>query len=211
MSNRDLGEMRKDYRLQKLARNELDADPIVQFKKWFDQAKSSDVYEPNAMALASVGNQGNPSCRIVLLKGIDHGFIFYTNYSSRKGQQLNDNEKVAATFWWDKLERQVRIEGRVEKTESQLSDAYFLSRPIGSQISAIASPQSQPLESYQQLLNIKQAVAIQKLARPHNWGGYRIIPQRIEFWQGRENRLHDRFAYHFSDLEAVWVVERLAP
>ena len=211
MSNRDLSEMRKNYGLQQLKKSELDTDPFAQFKKWFEQARSSDVHEPNAMALATVDNANKPCCRIVLLKAIDHGFIFYSNYSSRKGQQLVNNAYAAATFWWDKLERQVRIEGLVEKVGSELSDAYFSSRPTGSQISAIASPQSQRIESYQQLLNLKDAIDEQKLVRPENWGGYRIIPERIELWQGRENRLHDRFVYFTRENEVDWKIERLAP
>ena len=211
MSNRDLGEMRKSYGLQQLHRSDLDADPIVQFCKWFETAKNSKVYEPNAMALATIDKAAKPSCRIVLLKGIDHGFIFYTNYSSRKGQQIESSCHCAATFWWDKLERQVRIEGQVEKIETQLSDAYFSSRPAGSQISAISSPQSQQVESYDQLLNLKNAVDEQHLIRPAHWGGYRIIPRQVEFWQGRENRLHDRLVYYFNEKSKLWDIQRLAP
>ena len=211
MSNRDLGQIRRSYGLQKLYRRELDNDPIAQFSKWFEQARNSEVYEPNAMALATVDRENTPSCRIVLLKGLDHGFIFYSNYSSRKGLQLDHNAQAAATFWWDKLERQVRIEGQVEKVEAQLSDDYFSSRPIGSQISAIASPQSQHVESYQSLLTLKNAVDEQRLARPADWGGYRIIAHRIEFWQGRENRLHDRLVYSLDKNGGGWRIDRLAP
>lgn len=211
MSNRDLGEMRKSYGLQQLRRSELDAEPFAQFRKWFEQAKTSQLYEPNAMALATVDHANKPCCRIVLLKAIDHGFIFYTNYSSRKGQQLQLNTQAAATFWWDKLERQVRLEGSVERVEAEISDAYFSSRPAGSQISAIASPQSQRVESYQQLLDMKAAVNESKPVRPHYWGGYRIIPKRIEFWQGRENRMHDRFVYSANKNDGGWSIERLAP
>ena len=211
MSNRDLGEMRKSYGLQQLHRDDLDADPMAQFKKWFDQARHSDVYEPNAMALATVDESQKPCCRIVLLKAIDHGFIFYTNYSSNKGRQLDNNTHTAATFWWDKLERQVRIEGAVEKVEAELSDVYFLSRPAGSQLSAVASPQSQPVESYQQLIMLKDAADKSSLHRPKNWGGYRIMPSRIEFWQGRENRLHDRFVYAANPVDSSWAIQRLAP
>ena len=211
MSNRDLGNMRKSYGLTQLRRSELHADPMLQFKTWFDAARNSQVHEPNAMALATVDHAQQPSCRIVLLKAIDHGFIFYTNYSSRKGKQLLESSHAAATFWWDKLERQVRIEGVVEKLEAQLSDAYFSSRPVGSQISALASPQSQPVERYQDLLELKEAVDQDHLVRPDHWGGYRIIPKRIEFWQGRENRLHDRFVYKVDDSELSWSLIRLAP
>ena len=211
MSNRDLGEMRKNYGLQQLRKSELEADPVIQFKTWFDQARQSDVYEPNAMALATVDETNKPCCRIVLLKAIDHGFVFYTNYSSNKGSQLANNTQAAATFWWDKLERQVRIEGVVEKVEAQLSDAYFLSRPAGSQVSAVASPQSQPVDSYQDLLKLKDAVDNDALSRPENWGGYRLIANKIEFWQGRENRLHDRFVYNFDITGSIWTIQRLAP
>ncbi len=211
MVNRDLGKMRKNYGLQQLNRSELAADPIEQFKKWFEEAKKSDIYEPNAMALATVDEKNRPCCRIVLLKGIDEGFIFYTNYLSRKGQHLGSNASAAATFWWDRLERQVRIEGAVEKVQPETSDAYFLSRPVGSQISAIASPQSQRVESYEQLLNLKKSVDEFKLVRPEYWGGYRIIPRRVEFWQGRENRLHDRFDYSKDQNSGAWCIQRLAP
>lgn len=211
MINRDMADMRRSYGLQQLRRSELDDDPFKQFSKWFEQARQSDVHEPNAMALATVDGENQPCCRIVLLKAVDHGLIFYTNYRSRKGEQLSNNPNAAATFWWDRLERQVRIEGRTEKIESEISDAYFLSRPPGSQISAAVSPQSQQLESYQQLLDLKQAVDAENLVRPAHWGGYRIIPLRFEFWQGRENRLHDRFVYTAGKISGEWHIARLAP
>ncbi len=211
MVNRDLADMRKDYALRKLMRSDLNANPIEQFKSWFDEARQSEVYEPNAMALATVGEDHKPSCRIVLLKGIDQGFIFYTNYQSRKGQQLANFAFAAATFWWDKLERQVRIEGQIEKIDPQTSDQYFLSRPQGSQIGACASPQSQVIESYQKLVDLKEKIDAENLTRPNFWGGYRLIPNRVEFWQGRQNRLHDRFAYEHSSETGVWSINRLAP
>lgn len=211
MSNRDLGDMRRSYGLQQLYIEDMDADPIVQFSKWFEQARDSEVYEPNAMALATVDREKAPSCRIVLLKALDHGFIFYSNYHSRKGRQLEHNAEAAATFWWDKLERQVRIEGQVEKIEAQLSDDYFSSRPVGSRISAIASPQSQRVDSYETLLKLKDAIDVQQLVRPAHWGGYRIMARRIEFWQGRENRLHDRLVYSLDRTGGGWRIDRLAP
>jgi len=211
MPNRDLENMRKDYTLRELSRCDLHDDPIEQFKGWFNEARNSEVYEPNAMALATVGSQLNPSCRIVLLKGVDHGFIFYTNYDSNKGSQIGKNNQAAATLWWDKLERQVRIEGKVEKVDEKMSDEYFLSRPIGSQIGAAASPQSQVIESYQQLVDLKNEVNQESLVRPDNWGGYRIVPTRIEFWQGRSNRLHDRFVFSYVENSKSWQINRLAP
>ena len=211
MVNRDLGEMRKSYTLRKLERSELESNPIDQFKLWFDDAIHSQVYEPNAMALASVSLDLKPSCRIVLLKAVDHGFIFYSNYASHKGEQMDKNQQVAATFWWDRLERQVRIEGQVEKIDGQMSDQYFLSRPPGSQLSAACSPQSQIISSYQDLLALRENLADKELNRPEHWGGYRLIAQRMEFWQGRENRLHDRFVYQLEKHSQNWQINRLAP
>ncbi len=210
MVNRDLADMRKDYALRKLTRDDLNENPIEQFSDWFSQARNSEVHEPNAMALATVSQQGKPSCRIVLLKGIDHGFVFYTNYESRKGQQLANSPYAAATLWWDKLERQVRIEGQIEKVDTSLSDEYFLSRPKGSQASAAASPQSQIVNSYQQLVDLKEQIDTDNLKRPDFWGGFRLVPNRIEFWQGRQNRLHDRFEYIGNDTNQ-WTINRLAP
>ena len=210
MPNRDLEKMRKDYTLRKLERSQLDQNPIEQFKIWFDDARASQVHEPNAMALATV-DQNRPSCRIVLLKGIDDGFVFYTNYNSRKGHQLAANDFAAATFWWDKLERQVRIEGQVEKVDQKTSDDYFSSRPQGSKVSAAASPQSEVVDSYQMLIDLKDKIDMGNLSRPNNWGGYRLKPIRIEFWQGRTNRLHDRFVYTMGTESDCWDLDRLAP
>jgi len=212
MVNRDIAGMREDYSSDSLSRAQLDADPLAQFNQWFELAADSKVREPNAMALATVDGTGMPSCRIVLLKGVDHGFVFFTNYASRKGRQLHDNNHAAVTFWWDAMHRQVRIEGEVEKVSTQESDEYFYSRPQGSQVSASISPQSEVIESCQQLLDLKQAFDIKTLKRPEHWGGYRLIPSRMEFWQGRQNRLHDRFVYQKqTDKKLAWLISRLAP
>ena len=197
-------------------KSELDSDPIEQFKQWFDQAMQIDMPEPSAMNLATCAENGALSSRMVLLKEVDErGFVFYTNYQSRKGSDIRQSAQVALCFWWGQLQRQVRIEGAVELVSEQESDEYFDSRPRGSQIGAIASHQSSTLNSYQQLLD--QAAKVEskyadteKIPRPSYWGGYRVIPQLIEFWQGRPNRLHERLCYK-KLATGSWEVERLAP
>ena len=195
---------------------ELDSDPIKQFKEWFVQAMRTDMPEPSAMNLATCAVDGTLSSRMVLLKDVDEcGFVFYTNYQSRKGSNIRESEHVALCFWWGQLQRQVRIEGTVELVSAQESDEYFSSRPRDSQISAIASRQSSTLSSYQQLLDQVAKVeneysAIENIPRPSFWGGYRVVPQRIEFWQGQPNRLHERLCYN-KLAAGNWEVERLSP
>lgn len=212
--NSSLHLLRKEYRLQSLDRGDLHQDPFTQFKKWLAEAKHAQVLEPNAMTLATVSASGTPSCRTVLLKGIDpNGFLFYTNYESRKGQELAENPQACLCFLWKELERQVIIGGCVEKLSFKESASYFGSRPRGSQLGAWISKQSQPISS-REILE-KEYVYFQQLYEgipiplPPYWGGYRLLPNRFEFWQGRENRLHDRFSYLLND--KGWNIERLAP
>jgi pyridoxamine 5'-phosphate oxidase len=189
-------------------------DPLAQFQRWLADAESAGLVEPTAMALGTVSAQGAPSVRIVLFKGLHQGgFTFYTNYESRKGQELAARPLAALTFWWDKLERQVRIEGRVERVPAELSDRYFHSRPRGSQIGAYTSRQSQVLpqraELDARLAATEHKFAGQPIPLPEYWGGYRVVPDNIEFWQGRLNRVHDRLRYARDG--AGWRIERLEP
>ncbi len=211
----NLGHKRQSYEMHSLDREDLNSDPIRQFETWFHDAELVKVIEPNAMALATSSPDGKPSVRIVLLKGFgERGFAFYTNYSSSKGQQLADNPNAALVFWWDKLQRQVRIEGTVSKLSESESEKYFHSRPRGSQLSAAASPQSQVVTKaeLQSMRNkTEEKYGDEGLVpKPEAWGGYVLYPSRIEFWQGRENRYHDRFAYSRKENDD-WLIERLAP
>ncbi|MCR9251373.1 MAG: pyridoxamine 5'-phosphate oxidase [bacterium] len=215
MSFIDISTIREEYTRQALSEKDVASNPIDQFKKWFEEAMNSEVYVSNAMSLGTADKSGQPSVRIVLLKGIDEkGFKFFTNYESSKGQQLMDNPKAAATLFWPELERQIRIEGAIEKLTHQESEKYFHSRPIGSQIGAWSSPQSKKIESRGELED-KEALfkekfdGLEKIPKPDHWGGYSIVPNSIEFWQGRENRLHDRILYELKD--GNWVTSRLAP
>lgn len=210
----ELADLRKEYTLNGLDVPDVAPDPITQFRAWFDAALAANVHEPNAMHLGTVGKDGRPAGRIVLVKGIDErGFTFYSNYHSRKGEELIANPVASLTFFWPELERQVRIEGYVEPVSAAESDAYFNSRPRGSQLGAWVSQQSEViggravLEAEQQRLEA-QFVG-QPVPRPPHWGGFRVRPDRVEFWQGRPSRLHDRIRYR-KDGEN-WLIERLSP
>ena len=213
MSNSNLADMRKSYQSAQLHEEQMPSLPLVQFEQWLNEAIQAEVPEANAMTLATVGSDMRPSTRVVLIKGCDpQGLVWYTNYDSRKGLQLAGNPFAALQFHWVELERVVRIEGRVEKVSETESDAYFHSRPLDSRIGAWASPQSQVIGSRAELLaNATRFAATFMLQppRPPHWGGYRLVPDRWEFWQGGVARLHDRLVYRLDNGE--WVKERLAP
>jgi len=209
-----IANIRSDYTLNGLHESELDINPLNQFSKWFDEALKSEITEPNAMLL-STAHLGRPAGRIVLLKGVDDkGFTFFTNYQSKKGQEMAENPQVAVTFFWKELERQVRIEGRIEKTAAAESDAYFASRPRGSQIGAWVSDQSEVIADREFLAEKLKSFETKfegvDVPRPAHWGGYRVIPDYVEFWQGRPSRLHDRLAYVATE-SGAWKIERLSP
>ena len=209
-----IADIRKDYRLQSL--NEEDAgSPFDLFNKWWKEALDAQIDEVNAMTLATASADGVPSARIVLMKGFDeNGFVFFSNYKSFKGQQLEENPRATLVFFWKELERQVRVTGLVSKTSAQESDIYYHSRPEGSRLGAWASPQSQVIESRQWLENnerqYREQFAGQQVPRPEHWGGYRVKPVSFEFWQGRSSRLHDRLQFSLLT-DGVWQLERLAP
>ena len=209
-----VADLRKDYGQASLNEHEVMDDPMLQFTQWFEQALKAEVNEPNAMSVATVAANGRPSSRIVLVKQFDErGFTWYTNYDSRKSQELEDNQYAALLFFWSELERQVRIEGRVERTSTEESDRYFRSRPLKSRLSAIASHQSAPIGSRAELEQNYEAVARQAgddPARPDNWGGFRLVPERLEFWQGRRSRFHDRIVYERQE-DGSWTRLRLQP
>jgi pyridoxamine 5'-phosphate oxidase len=206
--------LRKEYTRAGLAESDANPDPIAQFRRWFDDALAAGLREPNAMTLATATPDGRPSARVVLLKGFDErGFVFYTNYEGRKGEELEENPYCALVFYWAELERQVRVEGRVSRVPKRESDEYVGSRPRGSRLGAWASEQSRPVGGREVLEERLRALEAEyearEVPRPPFWGGYRVEPEVIEFWQGRENRLHDRLVYRRSS--GGWGRERLQP
>src|SRR5688572_834625 len=209
----NIADLRQEYMRAGLTEAQADADPIRQFERWFEDALRARLPLPNAMSLATVSAEGAPSARIVLLKGVECGsFLFYTNYLSRKGRELERRAAACLLFLWSELERQVRIDGKVEKVTSGESDAYYATRPLGARLSAWASAQSETVRTRKMLENAMEEARRRygdQPPRPPHWGGYRVIPQEIEFWQGRTDRLHDRLVYRRSG--SVWTIERLAP
>lgn len=213
----NIADLRKDYNKSELLETDVATNPLVQFKQWFQIAMDSNILEPTAMQIATVSSSGQPSMRTVLLKGInEQGIIFYTNYNSRKGQELANNNKIAVHFFWDVLEKQVRMEGIAERISEQASDQYFNSRPKGSRIGAWASPQSSVIDDRAVLrqnvdqLN-QQYQHTDQVPRPPHWGGYVVKAHYFEFWQGRSSRLHDRICYTYQIQNNSWQIQRLAP
>lgn len=214
MAQTILHKIRKDYQRERLLEGNINSDPFLQFNHWLNQAIDSGIDEPTAMMLSTVDLDGNPSARIVLLKDVSKdGFTFFTNYESRKGEEIHHHPRVAALFFWGELERQVRIEGVAEKIESTLSDNYFQTRPIESRLAAHVSPQSKVISGRELLesglAEVKKRYAEMDIPRPAHWGGYRIIPHYFEFWQGGSARLHDRLRY--TSVDTGWKIDRLAP
>jgi pyridoxamine 5'-phosphate oxidase len=210
----EIADLRKDYTLNGLDIADVLPNPIQQFRQWFEAALRAGIPEPNAMHLTTVAQNGRPSGRIVLIKEVDErGFVFYTNYESQKGQELSAHPMASLTFFYPELERQIRIEGRVEKVSADESDTYFNSRPRGSQIGAWVSHQSEVVSDRSVLENrqheLESQFADQPVPRPPYWGGFRVVPDRIEFWQGRPSRLHDRIRYRL--VASNWVIERVSP
>ncbi len=211
---RDVADLRKEYTRAGLAESDVAADPIEQFRRWFDAALDAGLHEPNAMTVATATRDGSPSARVVLLKGFDsRGFVFYTNYEGRKGRELEENPRAALLFYWGELERQVRIEGTVSRVSEEESDAYYASRPRGSRLGAWASEQSRTVEGRgvleDRLGDLEAEYEGREVPRPPFWGGYRVWPEVVEFWQGRENRVHDRIVYRRQG--GGWEIERLQP
>lgn len=210
----NIADIRIEYKQQSLLETDVAADPFDQFMKWWEEAVNSQIHEVNAMTLATATKNGLPSARIVLLKGVSkEGFVFFTNYQSHKGKEMEENPHASLVFFWKELERQVRVEGTVEKISAEDSDAYFASRPEGSRIGAWASPQSSVIAKRETIednvTKYKQQFSNGEIPRPGHWGGYIVKPVLIEFWQGRPSRLHDRIQYKLK--EGSWAIERLAP
>jgi pyridoxamine 5'-phosphate oxidase len=211
---RSIGDIRRDYGDLSLNEQSVSDDPLVQFHLWFEEVLEQEQHDPTAMVLSTVDEQGYPDSRVVLLKGIEEGaFVFYTNYKSAKGIQLQHNPHAALNFYWPAMARQVRIRGLVTRVSKEVSDQYFSSRPVNSQLGAIASPQSRPIKDrdfLEQALNqLIKTHEQEPIVRPEHWGGYKLTPDKIEFWQGRDSRLHDRIAYCRQD--QAWSHHRLAP
>lgn len=211
--NNDLKNMRLNYERNQLTESNVDKNPFTQFKHWFNEILTSDIIEPNAMTIATATNSGIPSVRVVLLKEFDQtGFTFFTNYNSRKGRELEENPFAALLFWWGIFERQVRVEGKVEKISKEESEAYFNIRPLKSRFGALASNQSEVIESralLEERFHDLEKKWGENPPKPENWGGYKLIPSRFEFWQGRRDRLHDRICY--EKVNDVWRIFRLSP
>lgn len=210
-----IADIRKDYRLKNFSEADAAADAIQQFTAWWNDAIASEIDEVNALTLATATRDGKPSARIVLLKGYDeNGFVFFTNYKSNKGEELAQNPQACMVFFWKELERQVKIEGLIEKVSEKESDEYYFSRPVGSQVGAWCSPQSSVISGRNVIEeNVKKyeaRFASTPITRPAHWGGYRLKPQLVEFWQGRPSRLHDRLQYTL-EVSGSWKIERLAP
>jgi len=213
--DRKLAALRENYTRAGLAEADIAPDPVAQFRAWFEETLAANLHEPNAMTLATATPDGRPSARVVLLKGFDEqGFVFYTNYEGRKARELEANTHAALVFYWGELERQVRLEGRVSRLSEEESDAYYASRPRGSRLGAWASEQSRPVESRDvleaRLRALEREYEGRDIPRPPFWGGYSLEPEAVEFWQGRENRLHDRLVYRRTDAGG-WEVQRLQP
>ena len=210
-----MADLRREYTRAGLREADVAPDPIEQFRKWFEEALAAGLHEPNAMTLATATSAGRPAARVVLLKGFDErGFVFYTNYEGRKGRELEENPYCALVFYWGELERQVRIEGRAGRVSGEESDAYYRSRPLGSRLGAWVSEQSRPVGDRatleERLRELEDEYEGREVPRPPFWGGYRVVPEEIEFWQGRENRLHDRLLYRCESNQS-WSIERLQP
>ena len=214
-AERDIADLRKEYIRGGLKEDHAHPNPIDQFRKWFEEALAANLHEPNAMTLATASSDGRPSARVVLLKGFDErGLVFYTNYEGRKARDLEENPYCALIFYWGELERQVRVEGSVSRVSGEESDEYYRSRPRGSQLSAWTSEQSRPVAGRdaleERLRRLEDEYEKRDVPRPPFWGGYRVEPEAIEFWQGRENRLHDRLLYRCSG-DGRWSIKRLQP
>lgn len=212
--NHDIAHIRRDYQLQALTEQDAASNPFEQFTKWWHEVLNAQIDEVNAMILSTADASGKPHARVVLLKGYDNnGFVFFTNYNSHKGKQLSENPFASILFFWKELERQIRIEGTIQKIDTAQSDAYFKSRPAGSKIGAWASPQSTVIPDRklieQNFLDYEEKFGTDNIPRPEHWGGYVVQPNLFEFWQGRSSRLHDRLQYRLENNE--WILERLAP